>query len=172
MSFLELARKRYSVRKFSGRAVEEEKAEQILEAGRAAPTACNLQPQRILVLRGGEALDKLKGCTDCHFDAPLAFIVCYDKNSAWVRSFDGAGSGEIDASIVATHMMMAAADAGLGSTWVMYFDPGAVRRVYNLPEDFVPVAILPVGYPAEDAEPSEKHFARLPLGETTRYDSF
>lgn len=172
MSFLELARKRYSVRKFSGRAIEEEKVEQILEAGRAAPTACNLQPQRVLVLRGGEPLDKLKDCTKYHFNAPLAFLVCYDKRSAWVRSFDGAGSGEVDAGIVATHMMMAAADVGVGSTWVMHFDPGAIKRAYNIPEEFVPVAILPMGYPAADSKPHELHFDRLPQGDTTFYDSF
>lgn len=172
MSFLELAQERYSVRKFNSKPVEEEKIKYILETGRAAPTACNGQPQRILVIKGAAALEKLKTCTCSHFDAPLALLVCFDKESAWVREYDGKNSGEIDAAIVTTHLMMAAADTGIGSTWVMHFDPEKIRRAYNIPMAFVPVAILPMGYAAEDAEPFPGHFERRSLGGTTFYDSF
>lgn len=88
MDFLELAKERYSVRKFSDKKVEREKLDAILEAGRCAPTAVNYQPQRILVLESPEALEKLKGCTPYHFHAPLALLVCYDREASWKRSHD------------------------------------------------------------------------------------
>lgn len=172
MDFLALAEKRYSVRKFKTRNVEKDKIDRILEAARLAPTAVNAQPQRILVLRTKESLAKLKECTQFHFDAPLAFLVCYDKSSMWTRKYDGQTSGEIDAAIVGTHMMMEAADLGLGSTWVMSFDPAAMRKAYSIPEDLMPVALFPMGYAADDAGPGPRHSDRLPLERTVSYDTF
>lgn len=109
MDFLELAKERYSVRKFSDKKVEREKLDAILEAGRCAPTAVNYQPQRVLVLESPEALEKLKGCTPYHFHAPLALLVCYDREASWKRSFDNCDMGAVDAAIVTTQMMLEAA---------------------------------------------------------------
>jgi nitroreductase len=173
MDFIELAKKRYSVRKFKSMPVEDEKLKLILEAGRVAPTAADKQPHRVLVIRNDEALSKLKDCTGSHFNAPLALLVCYNKDLAWTRvRFDQKSSGDVDASIVATHMMLQAADIGIGSTWVMHFDPGKIREAYNIPDNIEPVALLPMGYPADDAAPSERHFQRLGLEETVVYDAF
>ncbi len=155
--FLKLAKDRYSVRKFEQRAVEPEILEKIIKAGMFAPTACNKQPQRILVIDSSDGLQKLKLCTKCHFDAPAAMLVCYDKNECWVRNYDGKTSGEIDASIVATHMMLEAASIGIGTTWVMHFKPQEIREQFQLPEDYEPVALLVMGYPASDAEPYAQH---------------
>lgn len=172
MSFLELAEKRYSVRKFSGKPVEKEKIDLILEAGRLAPTATNCQCQRILVIESPEAVEKLKNCTPCHYNAPAAFLVCCDEQKDWTREADGVKSGVIDASIVATHMMLAATDIGLGSTWVMVFNAEALKNTFKIPEGIVPVALLPVGYPASDSEPSPAHFSRKPINETVRFNQF
>ena len=161
-SFFELAASRYSVRRFSPREIEPEKIAQILEAGRIAPTAHNDQPQRIKAITGGD-LEKVDECTSCRFKAPVVLLICYDKNVCWKRPFDGANSGEIDASIVTTHMMLAAQDLGLGTCWVMYFDPVKTSELFSLPENVVPVAMLPVGYPSEDAAPSRLHGSRLDL---------
>jgi nitroreductase len=90
-------------------------------------------------------------------------LVCYDKTVCWTRSFDKAASGEVDAGIVTTHLMLAAWEQGLGSCWVMYFDPKKVRDLFALPESIVPVAVLPIGYAAEDAAPSERHSSRAAL---------
>ena len=157
MDFLNLAAERYSVRKFQDRPVPREVIDQILEAARLAPTACNNQPQKIITLTSPEALDKLKKCTPCHFGAPLAFIICYDKDLSWTRPFDGKSSGDVDGSIVATHMMLEAAALGVGSTWVMYYDPAALNAELALPENLESVAILVMGYAAEDAVPAAKH---------------
>ena len=172
MDFLELARERYSVQKFAPKKVEGEKLDAVLEAGRLAPTAVNYQPQRILVLDSDAALGKLKDCTPYHFSAPLALVVCYDAATSWKRSYDGKDMGEVDASIVTTHMMLEAAALGLGSTWVGHFDPQKVRSAFALPENVIPVAILPMGYPHESSVPSPKHAERLPLSATVRSNTF
>ena len=157
MDFLQLAADRYSVRKFKPDPVSDELVAKILKAGQLAPTACNFQPQKILVLRSPGALEKLKKCTECHFNAPLAMIVCNDGSRSWTRPFDGKSSGDVDGSIVTTHLMLEAAELGLGSTWVMFFIPEAVKTEFALPDGVEPVAILPMGWPADDAVPSPKH---------------
>ncbi len=167
MEFLELASMRYSVRKFEPRLVPREAIDRILEAARLAPTAHNNQPQEIIVVQSEEALAQLRKCTECHYDAPLAFIISYDKDRVWKRSYDGRDSGDVDTGIVTTHMMMEAADLGLGSCWVMYFIPEAVRAEFSLPENLEPAAILLVGYPA--AEPSPNHEKRYPTEEYVTY---
>ena len=166
MDFAQLAKERYSVRKFQDKKIEKELLEQVIYAGRVSPTACNNQPQKVYVLESDAALEKLKKCTTCHFNAPAALLICYDKNISWKRSFDGEDSGWVDASIVTTHMMLQAHELGLGTTWVMYFDPAAAIREFALPENIIPVAILPIGYPAQDAEPSANHFKLREEAET------
>ena len=173
MEFAELAEKRYSLRQFSPRKVEKETIDLILKAGRLAPTACNNQPQRILVLKSEEALEKLKKCTPCHFNAPLALLVCYDRNESWKRGYDGKDFGDIDASIAGTPLMMEATELGVGSTWGGYFDPPAAVREFSLPENIVPVALLPMGYPADGAGPNRQlHSSRKSLDQTVSYDRF
>ena len=172
MDFLELAQKRYSVRKFSDKAVEKEKLELILKASQIAPTACNFQPQRLLVLDSEESLSKLKNCTPYHFNTKLAIIVCYDKNVSWKRKYDNTDGGQIDASIATTQMMLEITNLGLGTTWVGSFDPEKVKSEFNLPENYVPVAILPIGYESEDSTPTPNHFDRQELDKTVFYNSF
>lgn len=169
MDFLKLARERYSVRRFSDKPLAENDVEAILQAGLLAPTACNNQPQKILVIRSEEALAALRRCTHCHFDAPCAMLVCYDKTRSWKREFDEKDSGDIDASIVATHMMLMAASLGVGSTWVMYFIPEAVQKEFKLTDNMEATALLIMGYPAEDATPSPKHSQYRPMEDTVRY---
>ncbi len=175
MNFLELAKERYSVRKFDSREVEAEKIELILEAGRIAPTAENFQPQRILVLNSKESLDKLKDCSHCHYNAPLAMIICYDNRVSSKRSgygYEAKDMGEQDASIVTTQMMLEITNLGLGSTWVAYFNEAAVRTAFSIPEYVVPVALLTIGYPSEKSKPSPLHFKRLDRNETVFYNKF
>lgn len=162
-SFLELAADRYSVRSYSQRAIEPEKIAQVLEAGRIAPTACNRQPQRIKVISTAEDLQKAGQCAANHFGAPAMLLICYDKTVCWKRRFDGASSGVVDASIVTTQIILAARDLGLGTCWIMYFDPAKAVELYALPENIVPVAFVPIGYPAEDAKPADQHSDRFQI---------
>lgn len=172
MDFLALATERYSVRKFKNVPVEQEKIDLILKAGHLAPTACNIQPQKILVIQSEKALAKLKNATRCHFDAPCAFLVCADKTECWIRKYDGKTSGDIDAAIVTTHMMLQAQSLGLGTTWVMHFNPQVMREEFNIPQSYEPVALLVTGYAACDAEPLDLHTKYRPMDETVFYDTF
>lgn len=167
MDFQKLVAKRYSVRDFRQTPIPKAVIEQILMAGNAAPTAHNNQPQEIIVVHSPEGLETLKKCTECHYNAPLAFIICYDKDKCWKRSYDNKSSGEIDASIVATHMMLEAADLDIGSTWIMYFIPEAVRVEFELPDNIEPVAVLIMSY--TDGEPSKEHSKRRKLEEYVSY---
>ena len=169
MDYPELIQKRYSVRSFTSEPIAENDLHQILEAGRLAPTACNNQPQRILAVRSTEGISLLRKCTECHFNAPAALIVCYDKTVCWKRPFDGHNSGDIDASIVTTHMMLEAANLGIGTTWVMYFIPEAVKEEFNLPDTWEPTAILIMGHPSEKSVPSGMHISRKEIRETVRF---
>lgn len=170
--FLKLAAERYSVRKFQPHPVGEDALRQILRAGHLAPTACNLQPQRILVINTEDSITRLRKCTKCHFNAPTALLVCYDKSECWKREYDGKFSGETDASIVATHMMLEAASLGVGSTWVMYFIPEAVREEFSIPDHIEPAALLVMGYPAPDAKPFPGHAQFRPLEDVVVYEHF
>ncbi|MDE7361443.1 MAG: nitroreductase family protein [Oscillospiraceae bacterium] len=170
--FLALAAARYSVRSFLDKPVERNVIDKLLQAALLAPTACNRQPQRILVVNSGDDIQRLRKCTECHFNAPTAMLVCYDKDECWVRGYDGKNSGDIDASIVATHIMLAAADLGLGTTWVMHFIPEAVRCEFELPDNIEPTALLVMGYPAEGAEPSPLHAKSKPIDEIAVYGKF
>jgi nitroreductase len=172
MDFLELAKKRYSVRKYEEKMVEEEKLLKILEAGRVAPTAANLQPQRLLVIKQKEGLEKLKKGGNVH-GAPLAIIVCSDHNTSWKRKLDGKDSADIDASIVTDHMMLEATKLGLGSIWVCAFDADIIKKEFNIPKDFEPINILGIGYSAAPVESPDRHDTkRKSLDSIVFYETF
>ena len=172
MNFYELAKSRYSVRNFLQKEVAKETIEKILAYGHIAPTGCNMQPQRILVIEDEEQLMKLKNCTRSHFDAPLAMLICYHKNEGWTRRYDGAKSAPVDCSIVTTHLMLGAWELGIGSCWVMSFDPVAMRESYNIPDELEPVALLVMGYPSEDSVPAPMHEQVRPMEDLISYNSF
>ncbi len=172
MTFSALAKTRYSVRNYEAKAVEDEKLLQILEAGRVAPTAANKQPQRILVVREKEGLEKLKTAANI-FNAPMALIICGDRSTAWVRPYDQHDMIDVDASIVTDHMMLQATELGLGTLWIAYFDPQALRKALQIPEQLEPVSILLLGYAAGAPKSPDRHAAeRKALGETVFYESF
>ena len=172
MDFLNLAKKRYSCRSFLKKKVEKEKVEKILEAGRVAPTAVNFQPQRILVLDDEEKLSRLNECTKYGWGAPIVMVICYDKTISWKRQYDNKDEGIVDASIVATHMMLEIQDLGLGTTWIGSFDPEKVREIYKIPENLEIISLMPVGYPAEDAKPSSSHEKRNSMEEMVCWNEF
>ena len=167
MTFQELAKNRYSVRSFRETPIAKEHMDLILEAGRVAPTACNFQPQKIYVARSAEAREKLASVCRCTFGAPVILVVGYDRTRDWKNKLmPGLTSGETDAAIVCTHMMLQAADLGIGSCWVGYFNPEQVAAVLDLPENITVTALLPIGYPAENAEPLPLHSQYRDLADT------
>ena len=158
MTFQELARARYSVRSFQNTPIEEEKMKLILEAGWVAPTACNNQPQKIYIAKSEESRKKLASVCRCTFDAPVILVVCYDRTRDWKNKLQpGYESGETDAAIVCTHMMLQAFELGIGSCWVGYFNAQTVSDILGLPENLTVSALLPMGYPSEKAAPLALH---------------
>ncbi len=172
MDFFKFASDRYSVRKFQNKALAGDVIDKILACGHVAPTGCNYQPQRILVLNTAESIEKLKSCTKCHFDAPTAMLICYNRDETWVRKYDGATSAPTDAAIVTTHLMLMAHSLGVGSCWVMHFDPEAVRKEFSVPENYIPHSLLVMGYPHEDSVPNERHSQTRPIDEVVYYEKF
>ncbi len=169
MTFMELAKNRYSERYFDPRPVEQEKLDRILEAGRIVPTACNLQPQRIYVIRGEEALNKARSIKVSHYNAPLMLLVCYDAAAVWRNPresrLENYCSGEQDAAICAATMMYEAEELGVHSLWLRGFDSAEVSEVFGLPENIVPVMMFSMGYPAENTRISRLHYDKKPAGE-------
>ena len=131
--FLQLAHDRYSVRAFSDRPVEAEKIDALVDAAVAAPTAVNKQPWHLWVVESPEAVERLSGLTRFSFGARVILMLGARADEAWVRKYDGRNFADVDASIVGTHIMLAAHDLGLGTTWVGHFN--RARRARGLPGD-------------------------------------
>lgn len=169
MNFLELAKKRYSCKKFDGRGVDREQLAFILEAGRLAPTAKNLQEQHIYVVESAEGLAKIDRVTPCRYGASTVLAVAFDRENVFTYPGEERDSGAEDASIVATHMMLAAADAGVDSCWINFFDPAVAAKELGLPENEEILMLLDLGYAAEGAKPLAAHDSRKELSETVSY---
>jgi len=160
MNFLEFAKSRYSVRDFEQREIEQEKLMSILEAGRVAPTACNYQPQKVFVIKSAEKLELIRSLTPCAFNAPVVLVVCYDSTRDWKnRRMPGYESGETDAAIVCTHMMLEAWQQGIGSCWVGMFSSDEIKAGLGLSEELTVAALLPIGYPAAGVQPNPLHYS-------------
>ena len=172
MNFTELASARYSCRKFTDERVCDCHVEEILKAGHIAPTGCNIQPQRILLLNTDESITKLHEVTRCHFGCKTAMLVCYNKDECWVRKYDGKTSGVSDACSVIVHMLLKATEIGVGTTWVMHFNPEKAREAFNIPENIEPVGFIMMGYPADDAKPADMHSTFRPIDEVVVKDCF
>ena len=168
-SFLELAEKRYSCRKYKPDPLPEEYLDRLLRAAALAPTGYNLQPWRIMVIRSPKGLEELKSVTPYTFGAPCVLAVLACGSEGWTRKYDGKSCRVIDASIAATHIILQAADMGLGTCWVMSFDPAAFTRIFEPGADMEPVALIPVGFPADDAAPGPGHAASKDLKELVSY---
>jgi nitroreductase len=167
MDFLELARRRYSVRSYKPDPVEPEKLERILEAARLAPTAVNIQPFQLIVIHTeNRENDLLRIYNKKWFvQAPMVICACGLPVKSWARK-DGKNYIDVDVAIVVDHLILAATAEGLGTCWIGAFDPGAAKEVLRLPQGAEPIAFTPLGY-ANDQPPAKK---RKPLTELVRYD--
>ncbi|MCC8177480.1 MAG: nitroreductase family protein [Bacteroidales bacterium] len=170
MEFKEVIKERYSCKKYLSRPVDREQLTAILEAGRMAPTAKNLQEQHVYVLESQEALAWIDAVTPCRYGAPTCLVVTYDKDNVYTYPGGKRTSGIEDAVIVATHLMLGAKDAGVESCWLNNFDPDRLHQLMRLPQNEEVVMILDLGYPAIDGgEPLPNHFKRKPLTDTVTY---
>ena len=150
MSFLDLVNKRVSIRVYETRPVPEKLLMTVIEAGRLAPSAANRQPVCFILVRdeGQRAAIGDAYPHDWFRKAPAIIVVCVETGRAWKRA-DGKVYGDVDGAIAMDHMTLCAADLGLGTCWVAAFDPAKLREVLQLPAGVDPLAMMPVGYPAE-----------------------
>ncbi len=169
MEFKELIKARYSCKKYDGKQISNDQLQAILEAGRLAPTAKNLQEQHIYVMQSEEALATIDEVTPCRYGAPTVLVVAFDAEDVYVYPGEQRDSGIEDASIVATHMLLAAKDAGVDSCWVNRFNPAELKEKLGLPENEEILMLMDLGYAAEGAGPLANHDKRKSLDETVTY---
>lgn len=169
MEFKELIKARYSCKKYDGKQISNDQLQAILKAGRLAPTAKNLQEQHIYVMQSEEALATIDEVTPCRYGAPTVLVVAFDAQDVYVYPGEQRDSGIEDASIVATHMLLAAKDAGVDSCWINRFNPAELKEKLGLPENEEILMLMDLGYAAEGAGPLANHDKRKSLDETVTY---
>ena len=169
MEYEKLISARYSVRSYKSQAIPDPVLEKVLEAGRLAPTAANRQAFRILVIHTAGREKELKRIygRDWFVQAPVVIAVCTLTDRCWVRA-DGKSYCDVDAAIVMDHLILAAADQGLGSCWIGAFDARAAREVLGLPDSVEPVVFMPVGYAADSPGAKKRH----PIDDLVRYEKW
>ena len=166
-NFEDIIRERTATRKFKEDKVDKDKINKILEAGRVAPTAKNMQPVKILVAYSDDALEKIDKVSPCRYGAPVVLVVCSDKSIAWSK--DGDSTYEMDASIVATHMMLEATNIGVDNIWIKMFDKNELKRVFNLDDNTYPICLIPIGYKADDYKGNPMHMVRRELKDMVEF---
>lgn len=168
MNILDIAKMRFSTRSYTNKEITQETLDLIIESAHVAPTAANLQPVRLLVVKSNEAKEKLSKAANI-YNAPIAIIVCADTTKAWTRPFDGMHTTAIDASIITDHMMLTATEQGLGSLWICYFKPDVIKREFNFPKNLEPINILAIGYTNEKADITRHDSQRISIEELVSY---
>lgn len=169
MEFRELIERRFSVRSYKSDPVEDDKLVRVLDAARLAPSAANRQPYQFLVVHTEGRRDEMQHIynRDWFLEAPIVIFACGLIDEAWRRD-DGKSYIDIDVSIAMDHLILAAADEGLGACWIGSYDEEAVRAILGIPDRVRIVAMTPLGYPAIAAAPKE----RKSLEELVRYEEW
>jgi nitroreductase len=172
MDFVQLAKSRYSSRKYKQLNVEDDKLNYVLEAGRVAPSAVNFQPLFFVVVRD-ENLENVQACYHREWfkTAPMCIVICTDHSRSWKRG-DGKDHADIDAAIAADHITLAATSIGLATCWVCNFNRPKLAEILNLPDYIEPVIILPLGYPDDSADIDRHTSKRKALDEIVVYEKF
>lgn len=154
MKLLDLIKERHSVRKFQSREVEQFKLDYILECARLAPSAVNYQPWKFFIIKDKKKQELLKQCYTTPWfvtsDCPYYIVACGNRDKSWKRRYDNKDHCDIDLAIAIEHICLAVQEQGLGTCWVCAFDPVKCKDLLQLPEDMVPIVILPIGYPQEE----------------------
>ncbi len=167
MEFEKVIKERTSTRKFSDKKLEKEKLNKILEAGRIAPTAKNLQPIKIYVVESEEGLKKIDNATRCRYGAKTVLIVCGNKEEAYHKG--EYSTYEMDSCIVNTHMMLEATNLGVDNIWIEAFEEDILKEEFNIPNEYTPVCLLPLGYKTEDCPLNPLHEKRKNIEEIVEY---
>ncbi len=169
MDFTTVIKERFSCKKYNGKQISQEQLQEILEAGQAAPTAKNLQEWHVYVAQKKETLALIDEHTPCRYNAPTVLIVTYNKENVFNYPGGKSSSGAEDASIVATHLMLAAYNAKVDSGWLNCVDPEKLAASLKLPENEEILMLLDLGFASDEGKPLPNHFSRKDLSETVSY---
>jgi len=174
MTFLDLAKQRFSARNYKPDHVSDEDLNYVLEAGRIAPSAVNYQPWQFIVIKEKENLEKVYGLYHREWfnTAPVVIILLADHNQSWKRASNGKDHADVDVAIAADHITLAATEKGLGTCWICNFDKQKIIEFFNLPAHLEPIVILPLGYPVEKADIKRHSSKRKSIEEIVHWESF
>ena len=169
MHFFELISTRQSVRSYKPDDISDIELQQVLEAARLAPTAHNSQPLKLIIINSAGREKELRRIYDRDWfvQSPIVICICGIPKQAWVRR-DGKDYCEVDVAIAMDHLVLAAAELGLGTCWIADFNPEATREVLGLPDDVIPIVVTPLGYPND--QPRQKK--RKDLNELVSYNQW
>ncbi len=167
MEFEKVIKERCSIRKFSDKLVSDDLLNKILIAGNFAPTAKNIQPQKIYVIRSNDYLEKIDMVTPCRYNAKICLLVCSNKDIAYKK--DDYSTYEMDAVICATHMMLEATNLEVDNIWIENFDKNKTKELFNLSDGIIPICIINLGYRAIDYTENPMHNVRKELDEIVEY---
>ena len=167
MEYSELIGKRYSVRAYQSRLVKDDDLQRVLESARLAPSAANRQPFQFIVLHTEGREEELRRiyAPEWFVQAPIVIAAVGTPDKGWTRR-DGKSYTDVDVAIAMDHLILAAADLGLGTCWVGAFDAQAAREVLGLPNNVEPIAFTPLGYAADKLGRKQ----RKPLEDLVRYE--
>ena len=137
------------------------------ECTRLAPSAVNRQPWKFILFTGEDDRARLQQCYDKEWfrEAPAYILVCENHGAAWTRRYDEKNHADIDVAIAIEHLCLAAAEQGLGTCWVCNFRVQLCQELFNLPDEWYPAAIIPIGYPATPAIPEKTRKAMAEIWE-------
>ena len=167
MNFDDVISARYSTRSFSNKKISKEELNKILEAGRIAPTAKNNQPIKIYVVQSEIGLVKIDKASPCRYGAQTVLVVCGNKDEAFING--NHSTYETDSCIVATHMMLEATNIGIDNIWIDLFSRDIIKEEFGIPENIIPVCLIPLGFKTENCAPSVNHNRRKAIQEIVEY---
>jgi len=172
MVFLELAKHRFSSRKYKNQPVEREKLLKVLEAARVAPSACNNQPWKFVVFTEKESLQTAYQMYKREWfkQSPVVIVACAEMDKAWVRPDDNKNHADIDLAIAVDHITLQANELGLSTCWICNFYVEKTRELLKLPANIEPIVILTLAYPDDQADPTRHDYQRKSLDEIVSWE--
>lgn len=171
MKFKDLINVRQSVRAYEERVPSKEELVEVLEAGCLAPSAVNFQPYTFVVVTEKAMMDKLHDCYHREWfnSAPACIVVIGEHEQSWHRAADNKDFCDVDAAIAIDHLTLRAADLGLGTCWVCNFEVSKVVDLFKLGATSEPIALIPIGYPADGVQLESKEKKRKKLEDIVKW---
>jgi nitroreductase len=171
ISLMDIIKARKSIRSYKDTPIEEEKLRYVLNAFRRAPSAKNIQPWKLVIVKDEKKKSDLSiACNNQTFiaEAPVLIVACAKEEEAYGVMGGYMNSYPIDIAIAFQHLMLAATEQGLGTCWIGAFKEKLVKDILKVPEEIRVVALTPLGYPDEEG----RDRSRKDLDQITCYNEY